>query len=106
MVRQAIEAPVEVLLKGRKSCGAWIGRRCNCAAENLSEVLMWVVNRPFGKARLVGIAGLDEVNPVADESVRDACVVGSLDPAGPVALAEKHKLLGMKCAERGEVPPA
>ena len=77
MVRQAVEAVVEVLLEGRKLCCAWVGRRCNCAAENLSEVSMWVVDRPFGKARRVGIAGLDEVNPVANQSVRDACIVGN-----------------------------
>ena len=69
MVRQAVEAVVEVLLEGRKLCCAWVGRCRDFAPEDLYQVLVRIVDGPFGKARRIGIAGLDEVNPVANQSV-------------------------------------
>ncbi len=55
-----------------------------------------------GKAGSVGIAGPDEGYPVGNEGVRDALVVGGVDPGGPVVLAEEHELFGVEGAERGE----
>src|ERR1700734_3956582 len=102
VVWQAFEAVVEVLLKGGKARSVRIGRRRDCASEDLGQVLMRIIRRPFGKARRVRVASLDEVNPVADESFGYACVVGSLHPTRPIVLAEKHEVFGVEGSEGRE----